>query len=258
MRYRAVKITETRLRRLIRALLSEATLEPDEPRVAPDEALGRYAFPGDRTDPEYARVPEDDTELEDRFYRALVKHYDHNDDAELRRIWPEVIGLARAGMYPGLLVPPAGDVFRLMAVDPARCGEILGLSVEEIKAREGAAQRVGSPPAYAPRDFISSWTLDPETLVENTSSQFLSYKSGHCTLLLVTEASRGEFMMNPESFARGWKLGSNYQYEYEVIAGGPVGLKSAAWVWHGDGPRGRFNLHTALVILGELLAAVGG
>lgn len=252
-----MRLAETRLRRLIRSLLVEAVPPPDEPRVAPDEAMGRYAFPGDRTDPEYAQVPEDNTALEDKFYQALVNHYDKNDHSGLREVWPELIELVRAGLYPKLLTPPRGPVFRLLTADPARAAQILGVDEEALVARPGVARRAESPPVYSPRGFISSWTLDPETMVEHTSSQFLSYKSGHCTVLLVAETSGGEFMMNPESFARGWKLGSNYQLEYEVIAGGPVGLKSAAWLWHGDGPRGRFNLNTALGMLGKLLAAVG-
>lgn len=246
-------MTEMLLRRLVRSILSEGRPPPDEPSVAPDDALGQYVFPGDRTDPSYKEVIEKNTELEDEFYRALVDHYDQNDNTALRQIWPEVIGLARSGMYPKLLVPPPGLAFRVMTVDPVRCAGLLGLSVEEIKAHEGAAQRVGSPPAYTPRDFISSWTLNPEIMVAYTGSQFIPYKAGHCAVLLVTETSRGEFMMNPETFARGWNLGSYYQSEHEIISGGPVGLKSAAWLWHGESPRGR---KMAMGILGELLAAV--
>lgn len=226
-----MKITETHLRHLIRSILTEAVPPPDEPSVAPDEALGRYVFPDDRTSPEYSEVPEDYTDLEEEFFQALRRHYDHNESASLTKIWPELVKLNQAGLYTKLLRPPRGTVFRLMEVTPDRAALFMGVDEETIRSKPRVAQVAPSPPPFKPKGLLSSWTMDPETLVEHTGIEFLRGRPGKCSLLFVSDTTQGEFLMHPENFAKGWNLGANYQLEYEVIAGGPVGLKSAAWIF---------------------------
>lgn len=226
-----MKITETHLRHLIRSILSEAVPPPDEPNVAPDEALGQYVFPDDRTNPEYSKVPEDYTDLEEEFFQALRHHYEHNEPRALAKIWPELVKLNQAGLYSKLLRAPRGTVFRLMEVTPDRAALFMGVDEETIRSKPRVAQVAPSPPPFKPKWLLSSWTMDPETMVEHTGIEFLRGRPGKCSMLFVSDTTQGEFLMHPENFAKGWNLGANYQLEYEVIAGGLVGLKSAAWIF---------------------------
>ena len=89
-----MKISEVHLRRLVRALLTEAAPPPDEPGVGPDDALGRYVFPSNRVnDHAYRDVGEDDTKLEADFFHALDRHYNGNDPGALRAVWSRLIEL---------------------------------------------------------------------------------------------------------------------------------------------------------------------
>ena len=230
-----MRLLETHLRQLVRGILLEVgnVPPPDEPGVAPDEALGQYAFPDDRHGTEYDEVDEEDTSLETRFFTALTRHYEDNNDGPLRDIWPEVIELNQQGLYPKLLRPPSGNVYRLMTVEPDRAALFMGVPEAKIRARPGIARPASNPPSFKPRGFLSSWTLDPEVMVENTGHTFVDEKPGECTLLLVADTADGEFLMNPKGFASGWALGNNYRDEQEVIGGGEIPLTAAAWIWHG-------------------------
>lgn len=222
------------LRRIVRGILLEAEIPPpDETRVQPDEALGQYVFPDNRATDAYKEVDEADTDLEKRFFKALDLHYDANNHGPLRAIWPEIVELNRQGLYPNLLRSPRGRVYRLMSVDPDRAALFMGVPESRIKGRPGAARSAPNPPPFKPRGLLSSWTTDPEAMVQHTGHTFVEEKPGECTLLLVADTSEGEFLMNPIGFASGWRLGNMYKHEYEVIGGGEIPLIGAAWMWHG-------------------------
>ena len=226
--------THTQLRRLIRSLLREAEVPPpDEPSVAPDEAMGRYAMPRWRSDLGYEQVDEKDTDVERQFYKALEMHYRSNVSGLLEKVWPDVIEIAKRGLYPELLVPPSGQVFRLMNVTPHRASLFLGVDEETVTRKPGMAHLAPSPPTFRPRKLTASWTVDPETLVGSDHGAFIKTDPTNVTLLLVADTSGGDFLMNPSGFSSGWGLGAAYADEGEVISGGPVVLKQAAWFYHG-------------------------
>ena len=229
---RRIPASETLLRMAVRRVLQEAP-QPDQPGVAPGEALGQYAFPAGRLD-RGKDIEEPDTDLESRFYDALKRHYEENNRGALQTVWPEVIELKQQGLYPALLVPPAGRVYRMMTLDPDRAALFLGVDEDEVKKEPGVAHSSPNPPSFKPRGFISSWTLDPELMVgESSIGQSFHDSPGQCTLLLVADTGSGEFLMNPEGFAQGWRIGSNFSLESEVIGGGEIPLVAASWMWHG-------------------------
>ena len=252
-----MKITESHLRRLIHSILLEAEElpPPDEPRVAPDEALGQYAMPRlTRNDRRYDNVPEKNTELESRLQSALVKHYDSADSTKLRAIWDDVYSLAAAGMYPNLLVPPNGPVYRIMETDPSRAARILGITEEEMTSQTNIVQVAPAPPPFMGKEFISSWTSAPRGIGINA---FLRGHFNKVSLILIAQCpGSGQFIMNPQGFARDFNLGSMYKTESEVIAGGPIQVVSAAWMWHGVGLGGQSSGKSPIAILNALLSAV--
>jgi hypothetical protein len=76
--------------------------------------------------------------------------------------------------------------------------------------------------------------MDPKELVNSSWGEFLKISSKDITVLLVADTSAGNFLMNPQGFGAGWRLGNRYNHETEVIAGGQVPLVSAAWIWFGE------------------------
>lgn len=229
-----MRLIESQLRQLVRSLLQEAEVPPpDEPNVAPDEAMGQYAMPRWRSDAGYEQVDEKDTKVERQFYKALELHYRSNVSGPLEEVWPEVIEIAKRGLYPTLLVPPAGRVFRLMNVPPDRAALFLGVDEETVTRRPGISQVAPSPPTFRPRKLTASWTVDPERLVGSDDAAFIKTDPVNVTLLLVADTSGGDFLMNPRGFAEGWGLGAAYADEGEVISGGPVALEQVAWFYHG-------------------------
>lgn len=224
------------VRKFVRSvLLAEAAPPPpDEPSVEPGEAMGRYVFPNDRINSSaYKGVGEEDTELEQEFWYALDRHYNGNDTGRLRAVWPKIIELERRGLYSSILSPPSGKVYRLMSLEPARAALFLGLTEAEIVTASGEAQVAPSPPPYRPRDFLSSWTLDPQAMIKISGTDFINAKPGQCSLLFVADTGTAEFLMNPREFGRGWKVGQDYAHEQEVIGGGEIPIETAAWMWHG-------------------------
>lgn len=246
------------VRALVRALLREASPPtPDEAGLKPDEALGQYAFPQNRRD-RGEGIDEPDTKVEREFYRALELHYRRNNSRPLEEVWPEVIEIAKRGLYPTLLVPPAGRVFRLMTVPPDRAARFLGVDEETVTRKPGVAHVAPSPPTFRPRKLTASWTVDPEKLIRTdpySGTGFIQIYSANVTLLLVADTSGGDFLMNPIGFARDWVLGAAYADEGEVISGGPVALEQAAWLYHGGSSNTRKRPSR---VLKDLLKALGG
>lgn len=230
--------SEALLRVAVRGILREAP-QPDEPGVDPEEALGRYAFPQNRLD-RGRDIDEPDTDLEERFFDALVRHYDSSNSQALQAVWPEVVELERRGLYQKLLRPPEAPVYRLMTLDADRAALFLGVDEAELQEEPGMARRAPSPPPFKPRGYLSSWTVDALKMVRDSGNAFVDDAPGTCSVLLVANTRAGEFLMNPQGFARGWSLGSNFASEGEVIGGGEIPLVTAAWMWHGES---MFNVH---------------
>lgn len=231
-----MRLSEAHLRQLVRSILLEAgkVPPPDEPGVEPDEALGRYVFPKDRINAsKYRGTGEKNTQLEDEFFQALKGHYYSNDPGLLRNVWPQILELERQGLYTNILRPPGGKVYRLMKVSPYRAAQFLGLPESEISTRAGEAQVAPNPPPYRPREFLSSWTLDPRAMIKISEDDFIKDEPGSCSLIFVADTRAGEFLMNPDVITSSWKVGMDYAHEREVIGGGEIPIETAAWMWHG-------------------------
>lgn len=246
-------MTESELRRVIRGLLREAgegLPPPDEPGVAPEEALGQYVMPslgrlgGERHAWARAAMAEPDTRLEKLLAAELMGHYQANM-ADFASIWEPLMGFVRAGLYRDILVPPAGTAYRLMTLDPGPAARILGVSEEELLADPGVVHRAPAPPPWKGRQFVTSWTLDPIRL---SRRGFGGADSGQVSLVLAARISPGDglFLMNPTGFSKRFMLGKQYASETEVLGGGVIPLEGAAWIWWpGPGDPG-YDADTAL------------
>lgn len=258
-----MRLTESGLRRLVRSLLREALTDdsgplppPDEPNVAPDEAMGQYLMPAGRVDSSYWRHDmEADTDLELKLRQALAYHYRSNDDWRLQDIWSQLVDLKNQGLYSSVLMPPSGAAYRVMSMDADRAALFLGETPEDIASiPHGEAELAPDPPPFKPRNVIASWTMDPTSLAGSLGAEgFINTRDFDVTILLVADTNAGEFLMNHESLSQGWMVGQEYEAEREVLSGGTVPLLTAAWVWHGDedGPK-----LSPMSVMRELIDAV--
>ncbi len=238
---RAQSLSETDLRRLVRAILLEASPPPDEPSVKPGEAMGQYLMPGERTELAYAGIEERDTALERDFEYALQAHYRGNHSAPLAKVWPRVWQVAQSGLYSRWLQPPAGSIaYRgIGGLDPRTAARVIGLSVKELKAEPGRAHRVeGSPPAFRAREPISSWTLraDVQNLMDFTTR---NTRDGQVAVLFAARcepmgAGGGQFLLNPRTFTQDFFIGEEFKDEVEVLAYGPVELAALSYIYYDD------------------------
>lgn len=233
-----MRITESQLRRIIRRALLE-TPAPDEPGIAPDDAMGKYLMPGfDRIGGEYELVDERDTDLEELFQTALANHYSGDDvygtGSLLANIWHALMDVKKRGLYRDILTPEAGLIYRVMSMKPAQAAKILGIPLEQVTTSFNKAQLAPNPPPFRGRRFISSWTKDPLSL---DADNFIFNVPDHVSILMVAQVDPmgDNFLMNPPGFARHFELGHQYENEQEVIGGGEIPLTAAAWLWHGSG-----------------------
>jgi len=240
-----------KLNTLLSFLLTELA-KPEAPKDAP---LGQYLFAPIRTD-----VPEEEnTPLEDTLQQDLSWHYLGYGDAQRKEnSLVKLFSLSKQGLYPKLLKPPNGLVYRFVKnVIPGTASTMFlnGLPVDTITARPGQAflvEPVGvvEKPASSStinkgETDISSWTVDPKA---PAFYDFCQSRYGGVSILMVAQTEGNNFFMNPKNMIKSLKPYAKGRINFlcgdadllkdekEVIGYGPINVIKAVYLYRGATP----------------------
>jgi len=215
------------LKQLIEEVFLNEFVKPD---AKADDPFGAYFLAPIRKD----KVPEEsNTDLEQRFFKAVTKHVRSNNDRLLSSIFEQIYELAQQGTYKKFLLPPPGKrAYRLTKASASEAAKLLRLSIEEIEKDPNRGWYVegGGTWESKGKDPIGSWSL------EGTSKDLTPFVTiDHrrpVQILLVADPSKNKFLINPYEINK--KMEPNqllYNEETESISYGPVEFEEASFFY---------------------------
>lgn len=165
---------------------------------------------------------------EEELKKALEQHVLKNKDSRLTKIIPTVLSSLEKGKFKALLSPKGHDyVYRFIDVkDKEQLASILKKPTSGIRTKEYTVLGKG---VLAPKDELSSWTVNPRSLVY---SGFFSVVAPRRNLVLFKAKilqPNNSFFGNPDSMASELETDPGYWLEREVIGCGPIHYEKAVY-----------------------------
>ncbi len=213
--------------KLLETFFKEAKEKVDEPEGGP---LGKVVFGSKRLD---NAEPEENTEFEEEFFRALWSHHSHNLDDDLSKITPKILSLIDSGKYQIMQAPKNQKVFRGLGDMPIEnASRIIGVDSKELLSPKMSGKAKFYNTTFdltSMNTDIQPWSLEPNvalTFATELYDETLDLDPGNASLLAISNTNNGNFFMNPDFQGKVRFLATSAD-EKEVISYGPVKLIGA-------------------------------
>ena len=196
--------------------------EKGQPEEAPKDAIfGQYLFAPDRSNE--GIPPEKDTKEEDRFRKALSKHFEEIEQSRLTAIAPEVLDVLAKHQYEPLLDPGKQRVFRVITLSRETLISLVEKSGEEVLFDEvGVCKTIGTLRPQNVGKLVQSWSTDvfESSNLSTLVATHLNPRTGAVMFVAYPHGGANKFFGKPGRLAG--IIAPEYSDEYETISFGPV------------------------------------